>query len=458
MADTVLTELKIHEFDTLEQMSQYESEIGDNDLVLTPDTTAKLFLFKHAWADYLVSDMSWLRADTFSWHSGETYETAYEHLVGDVSANYYAWVDRHGTYGFNAYTTSETPIAGDNIYNEQAVVIGTCSSYSSGALAWTGTDGTGYSSWLRETGSDLPSKRTDTIGNTTITYYLADDGHKICLPDQESNLRAVMQATGVAWYYILDTENKQFKLPRTKYGFTGLRDSVGGYVAPGLPNITGTLGEDQQARNPGNMVGDGVFQSLGQMNGKDSDGSSATRSWGVSFDASRSSSIYGNSDTVQPPATQMYLYFYVGNFGQTAVEQTAGVTTETLNGKADIDLGNLPTNIDYVVESQVPTADNGYTWFRKYKSGWVEQGGITTFAKHNANTSTENTVSLPVEMADAQYYVAAPTFITDAGNSQGLRNFRNTRGVTTLKIGMHTTATLSNSYNVQWRVSGYAAE
>lgn len=37
MADTVLTELKIHEFDSGEQMSQYESEIGDNDLVVTLD-------------------------------------------------------------------------------------------------------------------------------------------------------------------------------------------------------------------------------------------------------------------------------------------------------------------------------------------------------------------------------------------------------------------------------------
>jgi hypothetical protein len=41
MADTVLTELKIHEFDSVEQMSQYESEIGENDLAFTPDMTAE---------------------------------------------------------------------------------------------------------------------------------------------------------------------------------------------------------------------------------------------------------------------------------------------------------------------------------------------------------------------------------------------------------------------------------
>lgn len=37
MADTVLTELKMHVFDTAEQLSQYESEIGENDLAFTLD-------------------------------------------------------------------------------------------------------------------------------------------------------------------------------------------------------------------------------------------------------------------------------------------------------------------------------------------------------------------------------------------------------------------------------------
>ena len=53
--------------------------------------------------------------------------------------------------------------------------------------------------------------------------------------------------------------------------------------------------------------------------------------------------------------------------------------------------------LDYVIESQMPTAENNYTWYRKYKSGWVEQGGETT---NNANS-----VTLPIEMADTHYTV-----------------------------------------------------
>lgn len=38
-------------------------------------------------------------------------------------------------------------------------------------------------------------------------------------------------------------------------------------------------------------------------------------------------------------------------------------------------LGNFKNDVlDYVVASQAPTAANSYTWYRKYKSGWVEQG------------------------------------------------------------------------------------
>lgn len=50
---------------------------------------------------------------------------------------------------------------------------------------------------------------------------------------------------------------------------------------------------------------------------------------------------------------------------------------------------------DYVVESQLPNASNNYTWYRKYKSGWVEQGG--DFIGGGI------TIVLPVTMANAQY-------------------------------------------------------
>ena len=42
------------------------------------------------------------------------------------------------------------------------------------------------------------------------------------------------------------------------------------------------------------------------------------------------------------------------------------------SSKADTALSNVLANIDYVVESQV---NSDGSWYRKYKSGWLEQGG-----------------------------------------------------------------------------------
>ena len=63
------------------------------------------------------------------------------------------------------------------------------------------------------------------------------------------------------------------------------------------------------------------------------------------------------------------------------------------SSKANTDLANVLANIDYVVDRKVPTADDP-TWYRKYKSGWLEQGGVVpatteniTFLKPFANTN-----------------------------------------------------------------------
>ena len=56
-------------------------------------------------------------------------------------------------------------------------------------------------------------------------------------------------------------------------------------------------------------------------------------------------------------------------------------------------------DIDTVVAFQAPTADNNYTWYRKYASGWVEQGGLL-----GTNVSSQ-TITLPIEMSDTYYQI-----------------------------------------------------
>ena len=200
--------------------------------------------------------------------------------------------------------------------------------------------------------------QNETIAGILISYYLAPDGHKITTPSLLNKVEQIYNATGVAWYYVWDNENKRFKLPRTKFGVTGLRDTVGNYVAPGLPNITGT--ESVYIRY---NTASGAFQLDPESSGtKNASGSTYTASNSLTFDASRSSSIYGASTTVQAPATQMYLYFYVGEFTQTAIENTAGLNAELFNDKVDLDADNFSTTGKRNIRSLLlPDYANGIT-------------------------------------------------------------------------------------------------
>ena len=120
--------------------------------------------------------------------------------------------------------------------------------------------------------------------------------------------------------------------------------------------------------------------------------------------------------------------------------------------KADTDLGNIPTNYDYVVESQEPTSANGYTWYRKYKSGWVEQGGIVF---PTTTTPTRVPITLPVIMSSNVYsvQVTGGDNVSDAGVYSYYTN-RTTTGFEILYSHTTTSSTIGDS----WQVSGLAAQ
>lgn len=213
-------------------------------------------LLDFKWTDHILNELSWLRADTFSWQSGDVYVAAYNHLVADA----------------------------------------------------TGT------------------AQTETIGSYTITYYRANDGHKIVLADQEATVINIYNETGVAWYYILDTTNTRFKLPRTKFGFTGIREQVGNYVPETLPNISGgirAIGAEISSAYGVFAAGGGAATVYNASYGSND---------GFTFDASRVTSVYQNGAPVQQRSTQMYLYFYVGDYD---VADVNGIAV------ANVDLSNL---------------------------------------------------------------------------------------------------------------------
>lgn len=121
--------------------------------------------------------------------------------------------------------------------------------------------------------------------------------------------------------------------------------------------------------------------------------------------------------------------------------------------KADTDLSNIPSNYDYVIESQMPTAGNGYTWYRKYKSGWVEQGGVVS------GTAENNPVSMPIEMSNTEYQVLAIADPTDSVNSWGwIVIVRNTKTTTGFSLGCREGPGNVLPVRTHWQVSGMSAQ
>lgn len=133
-----------------------------------------------------------------------------------------------------------------------------------------------------------------------------------------------------------------------------------------------------------------------------------------------------------------------------------GAISEALNNKIDRNMRNVDTSVsDVVIAWQVPTEENGYTWYRKYASGWVEQGGMVT----NPNTSgTQNiTVSMPVEMANLNYnFVCSAGYLgNDADNyGQGRQSWTTTDFVLTMVSAGYGT----NKNLAWWQVSGMSAQ
>ena len=222
-------------------------------------------------------------------------------------------------------------------------------------------NGNVYKSAYQHLVEDVDGKsadNSDTIGSYTIWYVLADDGHKIVGPDQEETANNIYNESGVSWYYILDKSNQRFKLPRTKYGFTGLRDNVGNYVPESLPNIKGDTGTFILSQLGNSGSADSALYTTA-VAGRGANTNSIDNPI-LHMDASRSSSTYQDNAPVQQRAIQMYLYFYVGNTIRNDTEIDVGEITEALDGKLDQDLSNASANFkETIVGWGIPDYDSG---------------------------------------------------------------------------------------------------
>ena len=130
--------------------------------------------------------------------------------------------------------------------------------------------------------------------------YLECDGSTV----SRTTYKDLFDVIGVT--YGAGDGNLTFQLPdfRNKVPWGKDTETNFGYIEAGLPNITGSLSLNNQAF--GTFSANGVLSqdSTASSNVAGNGGTGAVQR-NISFNASRSSSIYGKSSTVQPPSVKV---------------------------------------------------------------------------------------------------------------------------------------------------------
>lgn len=190
------------------------------------------------------------------------------------------------------------------------------------------------------------------------------------------------------------------------------QSEAGSYVAEGLPNIVSGLSASIYT---GIQVASGAFYGESETGGVPLGNTNASgKSYrDIYFDASRVSSVYGNSDHVTPETSVVmfgvYAFGAIANAGELDAN-TLATGLATLESNLEAKLNNSTIHIIETWRS-----DDGSSWYRKWSDGWIEQGG---------NVSKNGiTITLCKSFSNAEYSV----FISANKNSSasGATNFSN---------------------------------
>ncbi len=239
-----------------------------------------------------------------------------------------------------------------------------------------------------------------------ITCKKTFDGRFIADVSQKSAVDQLFGTTGVADFYILDSVNNQFYLPRNNWfaQFSADTNNVNQFNEAGLPNITGDIGRINTLEN-GLINGAFYFKTVSSAITLQATGQSAGSR---SLDASLSSPIYGNSESVQPPSSTKLLYYKVGKTLTNESLIDVGQVLSDLQLKADKDLSNAtPSQAfkdmsinwgmpDYSAGVIKPTALTGWT---------AESDGMVYYRTSNSqNTESASPYINGVKIGTGGYF------------------------------------------------------
>lgn len=220
---------------------------------------------------------------------------------------------------------------------------------------------------------------------------------------------AELASAGVCGGFVVDTASGSVRLPNIVNGTLWGADStnIGQSLAAGLPNVDGrTIADDSEVS--GNFA-DGAFYYGDEKGGAYSYSTTGTSYW-MYFDASRSNSIYGNSDTVQPPAIRVSWCIQVFNAATALSEQESARLASLMQTKAEKE----HTHIEYMhypnyaagvslgsVSTYTATADGWvFAYARREAAYWnLRVDGARVFVTGGSSYDTGSCI-IPVKAGD----------------------------------------------------------
>lgn len=150
------------------------------------------------------------------------------------------------------------------------------------------------------------------------------------------------------------------------------------YHQAGLPNI-----ESEHDGNPWVSKASGCFEFLSSKKIVPNGQENAT--YGVRFNASRSSSVYGRSTSVQPESHEWVMcvvaYGVATNVGSVDIQNVMPAVNDV-----QANVSAIPKPNAYVTK----TWHSGTSWYRVWSDGFIEQGGSYTSSDSSAFIITLN--------------------------------------------------------------------
>lgn len=357
-------------------------------------------------------DIRWVNSEDYSWLDGEVYRGGYNKLLSQYQP----------TGMFKAASLNYTCVFSDLSIVETNVPVatGTITDLQDWATA-AGYTTTGTTIKELVVQKSLVSS-SETIAEVVISFYRCYDKKKIVLTDQIAAVEAIYAATGVAEYFILDIANKQFKLPRNKWGKYGTGSGdLGDYISESVPNVRGSLG--YLSSNCGSSSGatdSGALYWQNPASQMSSRGSTTGYGFDVGFNASRSSSAYKDGAPVQPRGAKGDLYFYLGDSDADIVGK-AYVTDALIQSKANnsevlhktLNESFTGTKTGYGVNTPIALKRNGtYTEIQTQDSNGIRTGGFRNIQE------TDSTVNQTIMyVADGSSYKGDIAINYDTANN-----------------------------------------